>query len=64
MPARSACATDGLTRQGKPGCAKISIVELADSAETEIANVVAETGENDPTRSRQDTRFQSNAAAT
>jgi hypothetical protein len=42
----------------------LRIAELADSAKTEVANVIAEIGEDDPTRSRQATRFQSDAAAT
>jgi hypothetical protein len=77
IPAKSACATDGLTRRGKPGCAKIfialvrlhasacPIVELADSAKAGVANVVAKIGEDDPIREgRQGTRFQGDAAAT
>jgi hypothetical protein len=81
IPAKSACATDGLTRQGKrqekPGCAKICIalarlhaptcpiVELADSTKAEVANVVAEIGEDDSIRKgRQGTRFRRDAAAT
>ena len=40
------------------------IVELADSAKAEVANVIAEIGEDDPAREgRQDTRFQSDATA-
>jgi hypothetical protein len=59
IPAKSACATDGVTRRGKPGCAKIfialvrsacPIVELADSAKAGVANVIAKIGKDDPIR--------------
>jgi hypothetical protein len=40
------------------------IVELADSAKAEVANVIAEIGEDDPAREgRHGTRFQSDATA-
>jgi hypothetical protein len=65
-------------RQEKPCCAKICmrlqgfmrpdiclmIVESADSAKAEVADVIAEISEDDPTCSRRGNRFQSDAAAT
>jgi hypothetical protein len=41
---------------------RLQIVELADSAKTEVANVIEEIGDDDPTRSWQGTRSQSDVS--